>query len=225
MAQVAHFTGDIRVDGSVEAANGISTVATGAISNAQVNSSAGIARTKLALDDLKPFVVNLMDFRVWDALQTNLPGTSANDDLSIATGTFGTNAPSLQTSDLKAAGATTRYARAMVALPAEYAAGETVAIVLHTGMITTVSDTTATVDVEAYSSDKDNTVSAELVTTSAQDINSLTFASDSFVITPTALVPGSFLDIRLTLAVNDAATGTAVIACIASVELHCDIRG
>ena len=225
MAEVAHFTGDVRVDGVVEASGGISSVATGAISNAQVNPSAGIARSKLALDALRPFVVNLMGFRVWDAIQTNLPGVSSADDLGLIGGTYGTNAPSLQTSDLKAVGTTTRYARAMVRLPAEYVAGETVNIRLHAGMITTVADNTCTADVNAYESDKDNSVSADLCTTVAQDMNSLTFGSDDFTITPTTLGPGDFLDVRVAIICNDAATGTAVIGCISSVELLCDIKG
>lgn len=225
MANIATFQGDITVHGVVEATGGVSSVSTAAISNAQVNPAAAISRSKLALDPLKPFVANLMDFRVWDAIQTNLPGTSSADDLCLAGGTYGTHAPSLQTSDLKAAGSTARYARAMMRLPAEYTAGETVNVRLHAGMITTVADASCTVDVNAYQSDKDNTVSADLCSTAAQSSNSLTFSSIDFTITSTTLGPGDFLDVRVAITCNDAATGTAVIGCISSVELLCDIQG
>jgi hypothetical protein len=113
----------------------------------------------------------------------------------------------------------------LVQLPPEYDDGETVQIRVHGGMKTTVSDTTATVDVECYESDKERGISADLCTTSAQTINSLTFGDDDFTITATSLVSGDVLDIRITVAITDGATGTAVLGEIGSVELLCDIRG
>tara|TARA_Y100000310_G_scaffold342361_1_gene445311 strand:- start:1154 stop:1828 length:675 start_codon:yes stop_codon:yes gene_type:complete len=216
---------DLQVDGTITATSGVASVASGAISNAQVNSAAAIARTKLEQNALAKFVIPLTAFRVFDALQTNLPGTAAADDLGLIGGTFGTNSPTLQTSDLKAAGATNMRARCLVALPAEYDDGETVQIRVHGGMKTTVSDTTATVDIECYESDKEEGISADLCTTAAQDINSLTAGDDDFTITPTSLVSGDVLDIRVTVAINDGATGNAVIGIIGSIELLCDIKG
>ena len=123
------------------------------------------------------------------------------------------------------AGATNRYARFQVPLPANYVAGETVQLRFSAGMITNAADTTATLDVTCYKSDEDNTVSADLCTTAAQSINSTSFADKAFTITSTALSPGDILDVQVTMAVNDAATGAAVIGCIAAIKRLCDTQG
>ena len=180
----------------------------------------------LALSELQSFPIPLTDFRVWDALQTLLPGTPATDDLGLVGGTFGTATPSIRTEDLKAAGATNKYARVLSQLPWEYESGQSVTLRFAAGMITTVSDTTATLDCQAYKlqNDPDDAIGSDLVTTAAQSINSLTFANIDFVITPTGLSPGDILDIRILVAVNDGATATAVVAAITSAKLLADVR-
>jgi len=210
MGSATKFPGDINVPGVAYLRGGIAPL---------------LARSYLEQDDNKVYPINLTDFRVWDALHTNLPGTAATDDLALVGGTFGTNSPTIQTGDLKAAGATSRYARVMIPMPAEYVAGETVTLRLHAGMKTTVADTTATADVEAYESDREEGISADLCATAAQSINSLTLADKDFTITATNLEPGELLDVRIHLAVNDAASGTAVIGLIGAVELVCDVKG
>jgi hypothetical protein len=173
---------------------------------------------------LQPFTIPWTAWRVWDAVQTNLPGTPATDDLGLIGGTFATAPPSIQTGDLKAAGATTRYARAQVELPWDYEAGQSVTLRFHAGMVTTISDGTATLDVEAYESDEEVGISADLCATAAQSINSLTFADIDFTITPTTLAAGDMLDVRIAIAINDTATGTAVIGCVGAAKLLCDVR-
>lgn len=182
-------------------------------------------RDDMEQEDFAVYPIPLTEFRTWDALATNLPGTSATDDLALTTGTLGTDMPSIQTSDLKAAGATTRYARLQFALPVEYVSGQSVTIRASAGMKTTVADTTATIDFQVYSSDRDTTVSADLCGTAAQSINSLTFSDLDFVLTTTSLTPGTLLDIRVAIAVNDGATVTAVIGCLAQLELLIDVKG
>jgi hypothetical protein len=196
----------------------------GSLTNTHINANAAIDRTKLATDSLKKFVVPFTDLRVWDAMQTNLPGTAASDDLALIGGTFGTNSPMIKTSDAKATTVTQR-ARFMVSLPAEYVADGSVRIRLHAGMGTTVSDTTATVDIEAYESNKEGGISSDLCSTAAQSINSLTLADKDFTITDTSLAPGDWLDVRVTIAITDSATATAVLGVIGSIELLCDIIG
>jgi hypothetical protein len=194
----------------------------------QVNGSFSkpITRSNLTQENLAVYPIPPQAWRVWDALQTNLPGTGASDDLAIIGGTFGAGVPSIQTGDLKNAGATTRYARAQVQLPPEYVAGETVTIRANAGMVTTVASASATIDFEVYKSDRGILVSGiDLVVPSSQSINSLTFGDKDFNVTATTLGPGDILDIRMAIAVNDSATGTAVIGCAGSVELLCDIRG
>jgi len=198
--------GDIRVNGRISPAMSKSNI--------------------LALQELQAYPIPLTNFRVWDALATVLPGTPASDDLGLVGGTFGTATPTLRTQDLKAAGASTNRARVLVQLPWDYVAGETVVIRIKAGMITTVAGTSATVDCEAYKNqeDPDDAIGSDLVTTSATSINSLTFASVDFNITPTSLSPGDILDLRISTAVNDGASATAVIAGISSVKLLVDVR-
>jgi len=183
------------------------------------------ARSMLAQENLEIYPIPWTWWRVWDAYHTNLPGTSAADDLALIGGTFATGSPSIQTSDLKAAGATTCYARAMIPLPVEYVDGETVTLRFHAGMLTTVAVTTATLDVQAYESDSEAGIGADLCATAATTINSVTLADKDFTITSTSLAAGELLDVRIAIAINDAATGTAVIGIIGSAELLCDVKG
>ena len=195
-----------------------------AVSNASVVATADISRSKIAQTTLAPFFIPWTAFRVWDAYQTNLPGTPATDDLGLIGGTFATGSPSIQTEDLKAAGATTSYARFCVALPPEYDDGETVTLRIHAGMLTTVADTTATIDLEVYESDKEAGIGADICATAAASINSLTLADKDFTITPASLVSGDVLDCRIAIAINDGATGTAVKGIVGYAALLCDIR-
>lgn len=181
-----------------------------------------ISRSKLAQDTSASHTVPVTAMRVWDDFNALLPGTAATDDLGVIEGTFGTDAVTLQTSDLKATSGTQR-ARFHFVLPTGYVSGDTISVRVRAGMITTVSDTTATVDVECYAHDGDGAVGSDLCTTAAQDINSLTKSSFTFSITPTGRAPGDVLDIRLSIAITDSATGTAVIGEISKVEVLADI--
>lgn len=210
MADPTTFPGDINVPGVAYLRGGIQPPP---------------GRDELEQDNLQVFKIPLVGFRVWDALQTNLPGTSAADDLALIGGTFGTASPSIQTSDLKAAGATARYARVEIQLPVEYVAGETVLLRFRAGMITTVADNSSTLDVVAYESDSEAGIGADICATAAQSINNLVFANYDFTITATTIAPGDMLDVRIHSAVNDAASGTAVIACVGAVSLLVDIKG
>jgi hypothetical protein len=180
----------------------------------------------LALAELQAFPVPLTDFRVWDAMQTNLPGTPATDDLGLVGGTFGTATPSLRSEDLKTLGATNKRARVLVQLPWEYQSGQSVTLRFKAGMITTAADGSATLDCEAYKlqDDPDDAIGSDLVSTSATTMNSTAFGNIDFTITPTSLSPGDILDVRVTCAVSDAASAAAVIAAISSVKLLCDVR-
>lgn len=179
-----------------------------------------INRSDMQQEALAEYPVLLSDFRVHDAVQTNLPGTAANDDLAIISGTLGSAAPSLRSSDAKAT-TVTQYARTQIPLPPEYDAGETAGIVLKAGMVTTISDDSATVDVQCYR----NGGGSDICASAAQNCNSLTPSEKTFFLTPTSLVPGDVLDVRVAVAITDGATGTAVIGEILSVTLICDIKG
>jgi hypothetical protein len=179
----------------------------------------------LALAELQAFPIPLTNFRVWDALQTNLPGTPAADDLGLVGGTFGTATPSLRTQDCKTL-TNSNYARVLVQLPWEYVAGETVTLRFKAGMITTVAGTSANLDCEVYKlqEDPDDAIGSDLVSTAATTMNSLVFGNIDFVVTSSSLSPGDILDVRVKTAIVDSVTATAVIAGITSAKLLCDVR-
>jgi len=212
MATVQNITGDVSISGSLR----LGGTLTPALAKANI----------LALAELQSFPIPLTDFRVWNAMQTLLPGTPLTDDLGLVGGTFGTATPSLRTEDLKTAGATSSYARVLVQLPWEYESGQSITLRFKAGMITTVADTTATLDCEAYKlqADPDDALGSDLVSTAATTMNSTTFADIDFVVTPTGLSPGDILDVRIKTTVTDGAGATAVIAGVTSARLLCDVR-
>jgi len=179
----------------------------------------------IAQEDAVPYPIPLSSCFVQDTGQP-LPAAATGTKLTLAPGTFGTANPCLSAGDLKAAGATTRMARAVVSLPPEYVRGRPFSIRIAAGMDTTVADTTCTVDVEAFKVGRNQLVDGtDRVTTAAQSINSLTFAEKTFAVTGAGLAPGDQLDIRISLACNDAATATAVTPKVASIDLMLDIQG
>lgn len=209
MATVGTFAGDIRVEGGI--------LLTGAI-------TPGLARSSFRQEDLAVFPVPFENLRVWDAYGTLIPGTAATDDLGITGGTFGTASQTVRSRDLKATTGSA-YARVRIRLPVEYVAAQPVRIRLSAGMITSVSDTTAVIDIEAYKVDRVGGIGSDLCATAAQSINSLTFAEKDFTITATTLSPGDVLDVRVAITVTDGATGTAVIGAFGAMDLLCSIKG
>lgn len=187
-----------------------------------------VARANLTQEDLKITPLPFFDWRVWDAVQTLLPGTSASDDIGITAGAFGTGIPYFTCGDCKTI-TVTRYARTIVTLPPNYVDGQTAQIVASAGMLTTVSDGAATVDFECYIMGDDNLkTGSDLVGTSAQSIKNLaagSFEDKVFALSATSLGPGVRLDIRMTISSIDAATGTAVTPVVSHVELQLDIKG
>lgn len=182
-----------------------------------------VTRSQHVQDSNVEFPVLLTDGRVHDS-GAHLPTTAASDDLAIGVGTLGTQDFYLTTSDAKAT-TVTQYARYQVQVPYEFDAGETLQLVVNGEMNTTVSDGTATVDLEVYKSDLDGTVGSDLCATAAQSINSLTAADKTFTVTATGLNPGDLLDVRVTIAITDSATGTAVIGRVNSIRRKLDCRG
>lgn len=195
------------------------------ITDTMISSRAAIDRGKLAQRTNAVCPVNLTDWRTWDALGTNLPGTPANDDLGIVTGTFGsTPAPYIGTGDVKAT-SSTRRACAFVRVPEDYETGQTLTVRAYAGMTTTIADGSCDLDFEAYRLDKDGTYGAsDLVSTAAQSINSLTAAAKDFLLTVSTISPGDLLLVRMSIAYVDAATATAVIGSVWAVELLADLR-
>jgi hypothetical protein len=91
-------------------------------------------------------------------------------------------------------------------------------------METTLADVSCTIDAEAYVG-ADGALVADLVTTAAQSMNSLSAATYTFTINAIGVDPGDLLEVRLSISSNDAATATAVNPAIYSIALLCDTRG
>lgn len=189
-----------------------------------LDAGATTLRSALGQDDLAIYAVPVTSMRVHDAMHTVLPGTAANDDMAIITGTPGTDAPTLQGVDFGGTSTDEKCAFEFV-LPPEYVAGETVVCRLTAAMITAVSDGTATVDVEAWETTKAGAVGADICATAAQSINSLTAADKDFVLTPTSLVAGDKLIVRLSFAGSDTGNLAVMIPEISSVQMLLDIKG
>jgi hypothetical protein len=92
-------------------------------------------------------------------------------------------------------------------------------------MITTVADTSCTIDFQAYRSNQAVGIGSDLVTTAATTMNSLTDANIDFTVDAATLLPGDLLDIRMAITCTDGATATAVIPSVGAVELLCSIKG
>lgn len=212
MGSVTSFPGDVNIPGNLRVTGSISP----ALSRANI----------LAEASLQSFPIPLTDFRVHDAMGTNLPGAGATDDLGLVGGTHGSSTPSLRTEDNKTLTGIANHARVLVQLPWEYIAASTVTLRFHSGMITTVANGTSTLDCLVYKlqDDPDDALGSDLCGTVATTINSTTFANIDFSITSAGLSPGDILDVKITTLMTDAGTGTAVIGGITSAKLLCDVR-
>jgi hypothetical protein len=201
------------------------TLPASSVTNASLHADAAVARSKLAQDDLKPYPIPSMYWRVWDNLAALLPATSSADDLGLYPGTWGTTPWMLRSADVKTTTVTLRAATEIV-LPAEYVDGQTVTIRLRAGFITTICDGAGTIDVELY--EKAGTgasVGSDLITTAATSFKSTTFANYDFAVTASGLAAGDVLQMRLTMAITDTATATAVIGAIEQVSVLADVKG
>jgi len=92
-------------------------------------------------------------------------------------------------------------------------------------MVTTIADTSCTIDIQCYKLDKVGGIGSDICATAAMTMNSLVFSDKVFTITPSGLVAGDKFDVRIAITCTDAATGTAVTPTIAAIDRLCDIKG
>ena len=164
------------------------------------------------------YPVPLTNAKIHDAMDDFLPDTAANDDMAIITGTPGTDAPTLQGVDF---GGTTSDEKCAfeLELPPDYIAGQSVTVRVRAAMLTTVADTSCTVDVEAFETDGDGAVGSDICATAAQSMNSLTPANLDFTITPTNLAPGDTIIVRLSFAGTDSGNLGVMVPEISALSL------
>ena len=194
------------------------------ITNYTIAGNADIATTKLAQRVLAESIVPLTQARTWDSVAVNLPAAAASDDLGLVAGTWGTDPARITAGNVRILGATTRRLYLAIPIPANYEDGQTIQLQIRAKMETTVADVSCTIDAEARIW-ADGAVGSDLVTTAAQSMNSLSAAAYTFTIESTGVDPGDLLEVRLSIASNDAATATAVTPAIYSIALLCDTRG
>jgi hypothetical protein len=177
----------------------------------------------LAMAELQPYNIPWSAWRTFDAMGTPIPSAGSNDDLGLVGGTHGTHHVSIQAGDIGEA-SSVRYARAVIAMPWDYVAGQSATLRFYAGCLTAAADTTCTLDIAAYIMDGDNTVGADVAAAAvANNMNSVVFANVDFALTPTNLAPGTELDVLLSITYNDG--GTAVVTpCIGKVQLLLDVR-
>lgn len=153
--------------------------------------------------------IDLTSFRVHDNPDAFLPNAGADaDDLHWEI-TAGSAAPLLMTHDTGGLNDTNYYGLFSVILPSWYKAGQTLTMRFH-GWMGHVADQAATIDLVGCVADyanEDGTSSGDLVSTAAQDCNSVTPANYDFVIDDDAtgydLAPGDLLTFKLHVLVDD----------------------
>lgn len=209
MANTTNLPGDLVVPGNLRITGSVSP----ALSKANI----------LEIAELQAFNIPWTAWRTFDAMGTPIPSAAANDDLGLVGGTHGTNHVTIQAGDVGEATGV-RYARAVIAMPWEYVAGQSATLRFYAGCLTAAADTTCTLDIAAYIMDGDNTVGADVApAASANNMNSVVFDNVDFALTATNLSPGTELDVLLGITYNDAATAV-VTPCIGKVQLLCDVR-
>lgn len=194
--------------------------------------SIAFARSELTQESYSSFQVPMEDLRVFDAYQTHIvTAGSTDDDLGWSTGgTYGTDIPYVTAGDVKTV-TKTRKARLKYMVPMNYVSGQSARFVFYCGMITTVADTSCTLDLSAYKEGSGGLKSgSDLVTTSATSINAGpagTFAEVAFDLSVTSptLAPGDWIDLLITIAAVDAATVTAVIPAISKIMFQGHTKG
>lgn len=178
------------------------------------------ARTYIEQEDDVVYPVPLSDLRVWDAPGSHLPAAAANDDHGLDHSAM--NAAET-VKGVDAGGTTeTQYSRADVPVPAEYVAGESITVRINASMAV-VADDSATLDLEAY---REAAPTVDICATAAQSINSATPADKDYTITPSTVVVGDVLKLRLKTAVTDAGDADDdILAQIHSVDVLFDVKG
>jgi|SRR5580704_5458490 hypothetical protein len=185
-------------------------------------------RAQLAVVPLDVFTQSLSKFKKFDSVDLGLPAAATGSYMGLNTGTVGSAANQVATTDSHSASLTTKARDPGLIIPNDFAGtgfSPQVQIYLRAGMKTTVAGTSATLTVAAYKVNLDGTVGSNLVSTGGQSINSLTAADFFFVLSASGLNPGDVLDVLVTIAIVDASGSTAVIGVINKYALLCSTQG
>ena len=138
------------------------------------------------------------DWRIWNSLDTQLSATPASaDDLAHVIGTFLTDAGYITTTAQTPGDANpvVSYARRVVQVPITYQAGAALTFRIAWTRPDAAA-TSMTLDVEAV---REAAPSVDICATAAQNINGAASGTADFTLTPTNVVPGETLNIRINI--------------------------
>lgn len=154
----------------------------------------------LEADAQQSFVVDIPipRWRIWNSLDTQLSATAASaDDLAHIVGTYGTDSPYLTTVSTTPGDANpvVQYARYMLQVPENYTAGSTLTFRVAWARPDAAA-TSMTLDAEVFRVDAPT---VDICATAAASINAAASGTTDFTITPTNVVPGETLNIRVAI--------------------------
>ena len=201
--------------------------ASGVYAHTDITDYRGEAALRVWRQDLAAYNVPLDRMKkTADLLALPTAGDATN--LGFVAGTHGTNTPKLISTAVAGGASETEKCRFLFQLPPEYISGETVTLRIH-ARANDPAATSVTLDAEVYECDEEagEAGGGDICATGAQSINTTDWAGKDFTITPTGsytLAPGEMLDIELTVALDDAASGDGAQAEIGAVKLLLDIR-
>jgi hypothetical protein len=186
--------------------------------------NAEILRSQMKQVSYDTTPIPLSHMRTWDSMATNLPATAATDDLGFVTGTPGADSPMLSADDVKTT-SSARKAAFELEVPGNWEDGESLAVRMRAAMETTIADGSCTIDLEAWLGDGTGAAGSDLVSTAAQDMNSVTPANFDFELTTSGVTAGDLITCVITITYADTATVTAVTPVIYSVSRRADTQG
>jgi len=199
-------TAGFPTDGTLHVPLAAIVTSAGAFDHADITDHRGRAVFAPIRDGLKRHAVPLWQLRRTGDLGA-LPTAGDGTNLGLAAGAHGSAGPKIVSSSVGAGSAATEKARLLAALPPEYIDGAAVTIRLRARAADTAA-ASATVDVEAYESDGEGGVGADLCATAAQSVNGDTdWADVDFTVTPTSLAAGDWLDVEITVDIDDSGGG------------------
>lgn len=140
------------------------------------------------------------NWRVWNALETNLANADGADDLGLVTGTYLTSSPTFNVTVATPSNAPFYAREPGFVVPVNYKAATN--LTLNVTVTETVAAATATVDASVV---RRGAPSVDIVATAAQSVVGAAGTVYSFTLTGTNVVPGEVLDIRLAITLGDGA--------------------
>lgn len=168
-------------------------------------------RSKVTPEASQPLTIPLVHWRDEDGAPLT-PGTPSAGDFAIVLGGWGAGTAVLEgeaaNNNTKTSTMTTTWAVPQNFEKSTYTGAAKALSLVIPARVSVGAATSATLDVQVYKSDADGTVGSDLYTGAALDINSTSWANQTFSLVATNLEPGDELIVIVRAIVNDAG-GTA----------------